>query len=28
VQAATIMAANAWQLAELPELLPRGKRER
>lgn len=27
MQAATIMAANAWQLAELPELLPRGKKQ-
>jgi carboxypeptidase Q len=25
-QAATIMAVNAWQLAEMPELLPRGKK--
>jgi hypothetical protein len=27
-QAATVMAVNAWQLAELPTLLPRGKKER
>ena len=26
-QAATIMAVNAWQLANLPQLLPRGKKE-
>jgi hypothetical protein len=26
-QAATVMAVNAWQLADLDELLPRGKRE-
>jgi hypothetical protein len=27
MQAATIMAANAWQLSELPELLPRGRKQ-
>jgi carboxypeptidase Q len=27
MQAATVMAANAWQLADLSQLLPRGKRE-
>lgn len=27
MQAATIMALNAWQLANLPELLPRGKKQ-
>jgi carboxypeptidase Q len=26
-QAATIMAVNAWQFADMPELLPRGKKE-
>ena len=26
-QAATIMAVNAWQLADMPELLPRGKKQ-